>query len=574
VRPTVIAHRGSTSTLDDVPARPIPLTPLWFIRHGQEEGDRTEGGHPAAARPAVRAQRDHASEPRRASTKEGCASSQDADIERVVILCVHVILSVRSLPAVSAAASKAPAAQLFSLDTAPAASGKKQHQPAKKNAAAGNDLFSIDTTPSAVGTAAAKKHQLKRKRDEETSTATADAGGAKKKKTGASPNTAAAKKSAQNDDDAMDTSDTGAATTEAPYFHDSDDEQVGYVTRDRRQLRAHKPHAAKLVASKEVSRLERAVETKKQKEAAASAAKTPLFDLWATTLEDDLKKGIVPATDEKGFRVARTQQSRFRHRGAGTKEAQAHIAPSVLPSGIREGASFHPDEGEHQKLLREAWEKDEKEREEQRKIHARFHPRAEDGTLVSSTTGAAAAGQEEKKPAEEDSWMEDAEPIKGPTPSNKKYSQTERNRMARAAENREKEDAKRSEKELGKFVQRIPVLVAQWKKEEKVKAREKQRVAQLKETHPDRKPKLGPHVETELFPEVALTEDLPEHGALRAIQPSRHVLEEQFARFQQRHLIETRKRVKPTKGNGVRTYERFKEQQPMTAPTAKGTQQQ
>lgn len=456
---------------------------------------------------------------------------------RLLTVCVLVrasLLSVSLSSASSTAAAGAPSAQLFSIDTKPSAPATKQQQ-------------------------------LKRKRADTLTAEAAETGGAKKKKLTAGAAAKAAAASAKADDsDAMDTSDAAGVVGEAAYFHDSDDEQVGHVTRDRRQRTAHKPHATKLVQTKELTRLQKAAETKAAKEAAAAAAKTPLFDLWATTLEEDLKKGIVPATDAKGFRCARTQQSRFRHRGATAEAAKAHIAPSVLPKGIKAGASFHPDHGEHQKLLLEAYEKDEAEREEQRKIHARFHPRTAEGTLV--------ANEAEKKEPEDDSWMDDggAEPIKGPSTSSKKYSQTERNRMARAADNRAKHEAEKEEKALGKFVNRIPVLVAQWKKEEKVRTREKARVDELKETQPDRKPKLGPHVEAELFPEVALTEELPEGGALRAIKPSRHVLEEQFSRFQQRHLIETRKRVKPTKGYKARLYERFKEDPPATAPTAGG----
>lgn len=350
----------------------------------------------------------------------------------------------------------------------------------------------------------------------------------------------------------MDTGDD-AGDDAAPLFHDSDDEVVGHVVRNRRQREAHQQRPTKLENQRETNRLKKATETKAQKEASAAAANPALFDLWATTLEEDLQKGIKPATDARGFRVGRTQQSRFRHEGKGY--GLDHIGSSVLPKQIDEGTSFHPDHGAHQNLLRKAYEKDEAEREEQRRLHARFNPKLPETDPSTAAASAASAGG-----VEDDSWMDSTdEPIKGPTPNRQKFSTTQRNRLARAAENRAKEDAKRDEKELGKFVQRIPVLLAEWKKKDKLAAKEKARIEHLKETQPDRKPRLGRYVEEEQFPDVALTEELPEDGSLRMLKPTTHLLEDQFSRFQTRHLIETRKRVKPTKVMKGRSYDRFKD---------------
>lgn len=143
--------------------------------------------------------------------------------------------------------------------------------------------------------------------------------------------------------------------------------------------------------------------------------------------------------------------------------------------------------------------------------------------------------------------------------SSTKFSKTKRNQLARKAANVAKHTAMLEGKALDKFVKRLPVLVAELKKEEKLAAKERARIEQAKELHPDHKPKLGRYAEEELFPDVALTDELPENGSLRKLTPSAHVVKDQFARFQERHLIETRKKVKKHRGMKAKVYERYKD---------------
>jgi len=104
------------------------------------------------------------------------------------------------------------------------------------------------------------------------------------------------------------------------------------------------------------------------------------------------------------------------------------------------------------------------------------------------------------------------------------------------------------------------VLVAELRKEEKAAAKEKQRVAEAIAAHPDKKqaPRLGKLQAEEQFPDVLLTEELPADGSLRALKPSLQVVKDQFARFQERHLIEPRKRANITKGLKAKTYDRYR----------------
>lgn len=198
----------------------------------------------------------------------------------------------------------------------------------------------------------------------------------------------------------------------------------------------------------------------------------------------------------------------------------------------------------------QAYDKDEAERAENAAIYARFNVKS-----ASDTAGVAA----------DDSWMDepanDGTEHKNPASSSSKFSKTKRNQMARAAANKAKHQAAVDEKQLEKFVKRLPVMVAELKKEEKLAAKERARIEQAKLEHPDRKPKLGRYAEEESFPDVALTEELPENGALRKIKPSLSVVKDQFARFQERHLIETRKKVKAHKGLKPKVYERYKDEQ-------------
>ena len=117
----------------------------------------------------------------------------------------------------------------------------------------------------------------------------------------------------------------------------------------------------------------------------------------------------------------------------------------------------------------------------------------------------------------------DSEPRKNAASVSTKFSKTKRNQMAKKAANAAKHAAILEEKHLAKFVARLPVLVAELKKEEKLHSKERKRIEQAKVDNPDHKPKLGRYQEQELFPDVALTEELPENGSLRNVKPSMHV---------------------------------------------------
>lgn len=210
----------------------------------------------------------------------------------------------------------------------------------------------------------------------------------------------------------------------------------------------------------------------------------------------------------------------------------------------------------------QAFEKDEAERSELEAIRARFNVATPEAAAPSPADAAAAA-------AEDDSWMDSSSSAfggKNAATSSTKFSKTKRNQLARKAANVAKHTAMLEGKALDKFVKRLPVLVAELKKEEKLAAKERARIEQAKELHPDHKPKLGRYEEEELFPDVALTEELPEGGSLRKITPSAHVVKDQFARFQERHLIETRKKVKKHRGMKPKVYERYKDD-PEPLPT-------
>lgn len=400
---------------------------------------------------------------------------------------------------------------------------------------------------------------------------------------------------------------SAASAAPALFEDDSDDEPAGIVVRNRHQRSAHKPRPTELVSAKEAKRLRVAAAIKAEVEAAA-ASKPAVFDVWATDREADLVAGIKPVTDARGFRIGRMQQRAFRHHGE--EKQKEHVVASTLKNKIHAGASFHPDEEAHQALLRkvrrreqnaasaivrvepeelppgaryaqssrivanslaaalcvpslsQAFEKDEAERSELDAIRARFNVAQPEVVAPSPSALAAAA-------AEDDSWMDSnssATGGKNPVTSSQKFSKTKRNQLARKAANAAKHTAMLEGKALDKFVKRLPVLVAELKKEEKLAAKERARIAQAKALHPDHKPKLGKYEEEELFPDVALTDELPEGGSLRKLTPSAHVVKDQFARFQERHLIETRKKVKKHRGMKPKVYERFKDD-PEPMPT-------
>ena len=102
------------------------------------------------------------------------------------------------------------------------------------------------------------------------------------------------------------------------------------------------------------------------------------------------------------------------------------------------------------------------------------------------------------------------------------------------------EAAKR--KELDKQLKRLGAVVGEIKKEEKVNRLRREEVAGLKESNPDHRAKVSKHEFVAEFPNVPLEEDLEDRSML-TMRPSCTLLSDQFKSFQEKNVIETRKRV-------------------------------
>jgi hypothetical protein len=89
------------------------------------------------------------------------------------------------------------------------------------------------------------------------------------------------------------------------------------------------------------------------------------------------------------------------------------------------------------------------------------------------------------------------------------------------------------------------------------KAKRDEEVATLKETNP-LPLRLGRHEYEAPFPQVVLQEEIGV-GSLRELKPSTSVVADQFNIFQQKNMIETRKRVKNHRRYQLKEYEKHKD---------------
>jgi len=438
------------------------------------------------------------------------------------------------IASVASSTVSTPSSALFVIDTQPDPKRRKTtHATVKENAAA-------------------KSGKKKRKRDVDVDDEDEDDAAL-----------AAAASSSSSSARAHASSSTPVAPAPAAYFHESDSEDERSIpTRNRRQRVANHPRATKLLNPREAKRLkvasEKAAASKVQR--AQLLQPKPVFDVWS---ED------APAAVPVASPAAPTAPRQFKRHGNLAKAAE-HVLPSLLPKQIDEGQSFHPDTEAHQQLLLKAYEKDREEKEEIEAIQARFRP-APQAELTEEEK--ARREEEEAREAaataaeEDESWMDDVENEDDDDADNKrkkkvarKLSITERNKKAAAKERRAKQEALEAERALQrKVVNRLPILLKQMAKEEKIRAKERARIEELKRTNPDHAPKLSKYKEASNFPDFALTEELPQDGSMRKLRPSSHVVADAFDRFRKRHLIETRVKVKSKTSHSVKLVERFKD---------------
>jgi len=188
-----------------------------------------------------------------------------------------------------------------------------------------------------------------------------------------------------------------------------------------------------------------------------------------------------------------------------------------------------------------------KEEADHAAIIARFHPkRARD-----------IEKNEENENKESDEEQDEERPIGTRVISERRLTQAKRNKKLRKIALTEELKRKRMQKDLKKQIHILPQVLKDLQEEAKVRTHEKEKINELKK-NPNKPIRLGPNLIEKEFPEVLLTDEV-QGGHFRNIRPSGRLVSDQFKRFQERNLIEPRKKNNYTRKYKLIRYERFKE---------------
>lgn len=243
-----------------------------------------------------------------------------------------------------------------------------------------------------------------------------------------------------------------------------------------------------------------------------------LFDVWETedpelkmrreSIVQGFETDITPHQNRKKFRKKQHIQA-----------SKAHLKHPTL-SVSHAGTSVNPLPQHHQQIIQKALDALQAEKDENERISKRLNP-----TLSAEVNRA---------PPERDDGSELFAPKKAPA----RMTKAEKNKKKKASRKKQLLDELRKQKKVETQLGRADVVLKEIEKSEKERKKEKERIAMLKETQNDKRPKLGKHKFEPAMPiDVRLQEELT--GSLRTMKPSIHTMRDQFQRFQDKNLITT-----------------------------------
>lgn len=243
-----------------------------------------------------------------------------------------------------------------------------------------------------------------------------------------------------------------------------------------------------------------------------------LYDAWERedpelkmrreSIVQGFETDITPHQNRKKFRKKQHIQA-----------SKKHLKPATLSVG-HAGTSMNPLPEHHQEIIQTALDALQAERDENQRVYLRLNP-----TLSAEVNRA---------PAERDDGSELLAPKKNPP----RMTKAEKNKKKKISRKKQLLDELKKLKKVETQFGRADVVLKEIEKGEKERKKEKDRIAHLKETQPDKRPKLGKHKFEGAMPiDVRLPEELT--GSLRTMKPSIHTMRDQFQRFQDKNLITT-----------------------------------
>jgi len=213
------------------------------------------------------------------------------------------------------------------------------------------------------------------------------------------------------------------------------------------------------------------------------------------------------------------------------------------------GISINPDPKAQQDLVQRAYEIDQKEKTEREIILAQFR-------YKSALSGKEDEENEQSGDEKEDNVEEgEVRPLSTKVVSGRRLTQAQRNKKLRKHALEEELKKKKIQKTLKAHIHNLPQMLSQIKEDELTRQSEKAKTAELKK-NPNKPARLGKNLFEKEFPEILLTEDV-KGGHFRNVQPSTKTVSDQFKRFQERNLIEPRKKNKFKRRYKLKQFDRY-----------------
>lgn len=264
-----------------------------------------------------------------------------------------------------------------------------------------------------------------------------------------------------------------------------------------------------------------------------------VFDLWGERADDIATHEAFKADfghEEDWFQPSRKKTKLY---------AEERTADAIKRSGrhaieiAAPGASYNPDYESHQELLQEAldfYTKKADSSRKQAKLVPRIKQQVEPVVFMDSDN-------EEEESSESQSDDDQEEAKKENLAHIPRLSKEERRKRERQAKHQSMLRAIERRKEQNRQFTAINGMVRNLDDEERVREAKRQARAEIEEDRKETKiARIGPAHYRHRAPEVLLTEELP--GSLRALKPQSSIIEDRFASFQRRNMVETRHKSK------------------------------
>ncbi|KAI8875158.1 tumor suppressor protein Gltscr2 [Backusella circina FSU 941] len=232
--------------------------------------------------------------------------------------------------------------------------------------------------------------------------------------------------------------------------------------------------------------------------------------------------------------------------------AAVHIEAVTIPKA---GASYNPTAEEHQKLLSEANEVEERKIEAIAKLQEQLAYRDELNQLADEVTAGQHDSEEEEAEEEEEEEEDENKKKKKESRNGGRKTRSERNKQYRIESEKLKKKVQDQEKIIRQQVDKLRQIELELdERHEAIETLTGEKSQRKLDKEKQGKTKLGKYSVPDLPIDFQLTEELSE--TLRQLKPEGSIFRDRYHSMQKRNIIETRVQVTPGRKYKLKEYEK------------------